>query len=152
MGMQYAVRVRAATRASGVMYRALVAGWSVQQAVALARQALYVEEPDRASWYVPVLYVRSQETAPVYLLTPQQRAAPREAGATLPRQSIRASGGSHVRGVAMQSDGAAAQDVDASRASEIEQARLRAVGQGEQRICADDASTIREVELGHGDT
>jgi hypothetical protein len=148
MGMQYAVRVRAATRASGVMYRALVAGWSVQQAVALARQALYVEEPDRASWYVPVLYVRSQETASVYLLAPQQRAAPREAGATLPRQSIRASGGSHVRGVAMQSDGAAAQDVDASHVSEIEQARLRAVGQGEQRICADDASTIREVELG----
>jgi hypothetical protein len=148
MGMQCAVRVRAATRASGVMYRALVAGWSVQQAVALARQALYVEEPDRASWYVPVLYVRAHETAPVYLLAPEQRAAPRQAGATLPRQSIRASGSSHVRGVAMQSDGSAAQDVDATRASHVEQARLRAVGQGEQRICADDASTIRDVELG----
>jgi hypothetical protein len=120
----------------------------VQQAVALARQALYVEEPDRASWYVPVLYVRAHETAPVYLLAPEQRAAPRQAGATLPRQSIRASGSSHVRGVAMQSDGSAAQDVDATRASHVEQARLRAVGQGEQRICADDASTIRDVELG----
>jgi hypothetical protein len=151
MGMQFAVRVRAATRASGVMYRALVAGWSVQQAVALARQALYVEEPDRASWYVPVLYVRAHEPAAAYLLAPPQRAT-REAGATLPRQSIRAGGGSHVRGVAMQSDGSAAQAVDASRASRIEQARLRAVGRGEQRLRADDASTIRDVELGHGDT
>jgi hypothetical protein len=148
MGMQVAVRVQAATRASGVMYRALVAGWSVQQAVGLARQALYVEEADRASWYVPVLYVRAHDTAPLYLLAPPpQRAAATQAGATLPRQSVSASGSSQVRGVAMQQDGSATQAVGATRASQVGQARLRAVGEGEQRAWADDNSTIRDIEL-----
>jgi CHAT domain len=67
IGMQLSVRITAATRASAVIYGALSAGHSVQDAVGRARQALYVEEDDQASWYVPVLYIRSHETGPVYL-------------------------------------------------------------------------------------
>ncbi|HEX9370377.1 MAG TPA: CHAT domain-containing protein, partial [Roseiflexaceae bacterium] len=68
IGMQLTTRIAAGTRASGVIYRAIVAGQSVQAAVGQARQALYVEEDDRTSWYVPALYIRSRDTGPAYLL------------------------------------------------------------------------------------
>ncbi len=68
IGMQLTMRTQAATRASSIIYRALVEGQSVQDAVSLARQALYVEEDDQASWYVPVIYIRSRDTGPAYVL------------------------------------------------------------------------------------
>jgi hypothetical protein len=123
VGMQTSVRVAAATRASGVMYRALVAGWSVQQAVGLARQALYVEENDRASWYVPVLYVRTPRIEPVYLLdkhsSQNRRAADRQAGQTLV----------------------------ARHNSHIARVRLRAAQVGQQHIQATQDSTISDATL-----
>lgn len=67
IGMQLTVRVTAATRASAVIYAALAAGRSVQAAVNRVRQALYIEEDDQSSWYVPVLYIRSRETGSAYL-------------------------------------------------------------------------------------
>ena len=53
-----------------MIYRALAAGRSAQEAVGQARQALYVEERDQTSWYVPVLYIRAREAGPAYLITP----------------------------------------------------------------------------------
>jgi CHAT domain len=67
IGMQLTVRIPAATRASAVIYAALASGRSVQVAVNRARQALYVEEADQSSWYVPVLYICSREAGPAYL-------------------------------------------------------------------------------------
>ncbi|HEU4324361.1 MAG TPA: CHAT domain-containing protein [Roseiflexaceae bacterium] len=67
VGMQLTTRVSAATRASAVLYGALASGQSVQEAVARARQALYFEENDQASWYLPTLYVRSRETGPAFV-------------------------------------------------------------------------------------
>ena len=67
IGMQFTTRVTAATRVSAVIYRALAAGSSVQEAVNQARQALYVEEDDQASWYLPALYIRSRETGPAFV-------------------------------------------------------------------------------------
>lgn len=67
VGMQLTIRQEAAARAAAAIYRAIAAGRSAQQAVALARQALYVEEPDGVSWYVPAVYVRSREAGPVFI-------------------------------------------------------------------------------------
>jgi len=69
VAMQLTVRATAATRFSEVMYRALARGDSVQRAVVQARQALYVEEADAASWYVPTLTIRARDPGPLYLLT-----------------------------------------------------------------------------------
>jgi hypothetical protein len=66
VAMQFTVSVKAANRFSAVLYRNLVQGESLQTAVAKARQALYVEHPQ--SWYVPVVYVRSRDVRPVYLV------------------------------------------------------------------------------------
>ncbi|MBX0331330.1 CHAT domain-containing protein, partial [Oscillochloris sp. ZM17-4] len=70
VGMQLTIRMAALNRATAVIYRALAQGKSIQDAVSTARQALYVEEPDGASWYVPVVYIRSRETGPAYLIPP----------------------------------------------------------------------------------
>jgi hypothetical protein len=67
VGMQLTIRQDAAARAGAAIYRAVAAGRSAQHAVALARQALYVEEPDGVSWYVPVVYVRAREAGPVFI-------------------------------------------------------------------------------------
>jgi hypothetical protein len=159
MGMQFTVRVNAATRASGVMYRALAAGWSVQQAASLVRQALYVEENDRASWYVPVLYVRTPDTAPICLVTPSEQrdthtrpltaAPPRPAAPAAPgaRQSITARQNSRAGGIVMQGQAGSGQAVSASQHSTVERARLHAAGGGQQDIQAEEASEIVDVEL-----
>ncbi|NNJ11963.1 CHAT domain-containing protein [Chloroflexales bacterium ZM16-3] len=68
VAMQLTVRQTAANRATRVIYEELAAGRSVQAAVAAARLALYTEEQDRASWYVPALYVRSAEAGEAYLV------------------------------------------------------------------------------------
>ncbi|NNJ11776.1 CHAT domain-containing protein [Chloroflexales bacterium ZM16-3] len=67
VGMQLTVRISAANRATSLIYQALAQGQSVQSALGEARRALYAEEEDNASWYVPTLYIRSRETGPVYL-------------------------------------------------------------------------------------
>jgi hypothetical protein len=60
--MQLTTRMRAATDSIvPTLYRKLATGWSVQRAVAAARQALYTSEPDGASWYLPAVYLRLQE-------------------------------------------------------------------------------------------
>jgi hypothetical protein len=68
VAMQLTVRVEAATRFVGLVYRALARGESVQRAVSLARQALYIEEDDRASWYVPTLTIRARDIGPLRLV------------------------------------------------------------------------------------
>lgn len=142
LAMQVAVRVHAATRASSVLYRALASGWSMQQATALVRQTLYIHEPDQASWYVPVLYVRASTPQPVYLLPPAPAAAnagthapamldtpdasPPPAPAAsrpirwqAPRQQIIARQRSQIAGVRLTASGAAEQLVEASDNSQI---------------------------------
>jgi hypothetical protein len=61
------VRAAAATRFSEVMYKALARGEPLQRAVVQARQALYVEEADGASWYVPTLTIRASDAGPLFL-------------------------------------------------------------------------------------
>ena len=63
IGMQLSARTDAALRASSVIYASLIAGYSLQDAVNRARQALFVEEEDHASWYVPVLYINTSGPA-----------------------------------------------------------------------------------------
>lgn len=154
VGMQFTVRVRAATRASGVMYRALVAGWSIQQAVSLVRQALYVEETDRASWYVPALYIRAEQPEPVYLIAPSARGeadTPALAAAAPPvrgtRQVVVARQNSRVNTVRMQGGNGSEQAVHALDKSAVEQATMRAAPSDQQHIQAEAASDISDVEL-----
>jgi hypothetical protein len=66
--MQVSCRIDAATRFAGIIYRALARGDSIQRAVDQARQALYVEEIDGASWYVPTLLIRSRAIGPLHLV------------------------------------------------------------------------------------
>lgn len=62
VAMQLTMRMSAATDSIvPTLYQKLAAGWSVQHAVAAARQALYTSEPDGASWYLPAVYLRLQE-------------------------------------------------------------------------------------------
>jgi CHAT domain-containing protein len=65
VGMQLGVTVSAVHRATHAIYSALADGHSVQAAVGRARDELYVNEPERRSWYVPVLYVRTREAGAV---------------------------------------------------------------------------------------
>jgi DNA-binding NtrC family response regulator len=66
VAMQFTVSIQAANRFSQVLYRNLARSESVQTAVAKARQALYLEHKE--SWYVPVVYIRSQHSGPVSLV------------------------------------------------------------------------------------
>lgn len=68
VGMQLTIQAPAAARFAEVTYRALARGDSIQQAVSQARQALYVEESDGASWYVPTLTIRAHNMEPMYLI------------------------------------------------------------------------------------
>jgi CHAT domain len=68
VAMQLTVRIDAATRFAGIAYRALAQGDSVQFAVSQARQALYTEASDGASWYVPTLTIRARDTGPLHLV------------------------------------------------------------------------------------
>lgn len=155
-GMQLSVRVQAATRAASVMYRAIAAGWSVQQAVSLTRQALYVEEESRASWYVPVLYIRSHATEPVYLVTRSEQQHANQTHAandapTRPRalgtahQAVVAHHNSRVRGVTMQGGTSVNQLVGAHGQSIVDRASLRAAGPAHQHIRAEAASEIADT-------
>lgn len=71
VAMQCIVRTTAATRFSGMLYRALARGESLQHAVGQGRHALYLEEDDGVSWCVPILIIRARDTGPLYLIEPQ---------------------------------------------------------------------------------
>jgi DNA-binding NtrC family response regulator len=66
VAMQFTVSVEAANRFAVVFYRNLAKGESLQTAVVKARQALYAEY--RQSWYVPVVYIRSRDLRPMFLI------------------------------------------------------------------------------------
>ena len=59
VAMQFTVRQRAAHTTIRVIAEELAAGRTVQAAVVAARLQLWSSEQDRASWYVPTLYVRA---------------------------------------------------------------------------------------------
>jgi len=70
LAMQFTTRMPAVTNyVIPILYEELAAGKSLQQAVATVRQALYVAEPDGASWYLPALYLRSPDQQPYFLLS-----------------------------------------------------------------------------------
>ncbi len=147
LAMQVSVRVEAATRASSVMYRALAAGWSMQQAVALARQTLYILEPDTASWYVPVLYVRAAAPEPVYLISPTAAAPARQIVRRGPRQQVIARQHSQISSVQMDAQGTARQQVQASGHSQISRTALHATAGSDQVVQASDASQISDARI-----
>jgi|GEM_PF-2980984 len=68
VAMQLLVRTEAALRFTSVLYGGIARGASLQRAVALGRQALYVEEPEQSSWYVPTLTLRAREPGAIYIL------------------------------------------------------------------------------------
>lgn len=155
LGMQVSVRARAATRASDVLYRALAAGWSVQRSVALMRQALYVEEQDQASWYVPVVYVRTERPQPVYLVqspvsAPHQTTDLTSATNT-PRpsfqQRVQSRRASQIDGVAATAIGATQQHIRATETGQVEQIEITGDGAGHQEVSADEGSVVRNVSL-----
>jgi CHAT domain len=68
VGMQLTMGTSAAVCFSEVFYETLLnQGRSLQEAVAEGRQAIFVEEQEGASWYVPTLYIRAHEQHPIYL-------------------------------------------------------------------------------------
>lgn len=67
VGMQLGVRLSAALHACQAIYQGVAAGLSVQIAVGRAREELYVAEVDRASWYVPALYLRTRSPGSVVI-------------------------------------------------------------------------------------
>lgn len=69
VAMQLTARITAATRFAEVFYDELLnRKRSLQDAVAEGRQTLFFEEDDGASWYVPTIYIRSQEQKPFFLV------------------------------------------------------------------------------------
>jgi CHAT domain-containing protein len=70
VAMQLTVQMDAATRFAEIVYNDLARGRSIQEAVSRARQALYVESSDGASWYVPTLTIRSRHAEPMRLIQP----------------------------------------------------------------------------------
>lgn len=63
VAMQFTVGDREAAEFAGALYRALVAGLTIDEAVALGRTAIRLsrtgEQADRRDWGVPVLYLRN---------------------------------------------------------------------------------------------
>ncbi|MEI7644591.1 MAG: CHAT domain-containing protein [Chloroflexales bacterium] len=101
LGMQFTVRAAAANRMAAVIYQALAEGRSVEEAVAFARRALYVEEPDRVSWYVPALYLRARGGGPTYLRPPVTRPVVAPGRADGARQSVVARDGGAISDLRM---------------------------------------------------
>lgn len=116
LGMQLAVRATAATRAAAAVYGALAAGRTLDEGVAAARRALFVEERDGASWFVPALYLRGRAVAPVALRPPAAAAG----GA---RQSVLARGGAISR-LRIQGRAGSRQTVIAARGGAISDVQL----------------------------
>jgi hypothetical protein len=98
LAMQLTVRMEAAYRMLQVFYRNVARGRSVQASLGRARHALYKEEGDRASWYVPVLYVRSRERGPAFMVGGAGAGAAAPAAPARPSQVMSATGpGSVIR-------------------------------------------------------
>ena len=114
LGMQLAVRATAATRAAATIYSALAGGQSLQTGVALARRALFVEERDGVSWFVPALYLRERAGEPFTLRAAVDTAAPPGA-----RQSVIAHGGGTIRALRIQGRAGSSQRVIAARGGTI---------------------------------
>lgn len=106
IGMQLSVRAAAASRMSAIIYQALAGGRSVGEAIAFARRALFVEERDRVSWFVPTLYVRARGGGPIYLRPPIDRPAPPAASGAGrgSRQAVVASDGGAISALRMRGD------------------------------------------------
>lgn len=119
LGMQLAVRATAATRAAGAIYGALADGRSLEEGVAVARRALFVEERDGASWFVPALYLRDQAGGPLTLRDPAAVAP--QAGA---RQTVVAHGGGTIRTLRIQGRAGSSQRVIAARGGTIHDVQL----------------------------
>jgi hypothetical protein len=121
LGMQLTVRVSAATSAAAAIYGGLAAGRSLQEAVAAARRALFVEERDGASWFVPALYLRDRAGGLFHLRPPAPEAEPTEApGAAPPAgQSVVARGGGVIRALRLKGRAASSQRVVAESGGEI---------------------------------
>jgi hypothetical protein len=130
LGMQFTVRAEAAARMAAVIYGALATGRSVQEGLALARQVLYAEEPDRVSWYVPTLYIRARKSGPIYLRKPATNeksatgAAPTRPARQGAQQSIVADGGSTVSGVQMNGREGSQQQIRANNGGRIQHIRM----------------------------
>lgn len=148
LGMQFSVRGDTAARTAGIMLSGLAAGRSAQDALALVRQAIFVEEADRASWYLPALYVRTRDIGPVYLLPPAET-APAAPPITRPRtsQTIVARGKSKVTEVTMRGSDGATQEALAEDRSSIERVRMDATLGGVQSVRAENESEISDAEL-----
>ncbi len=151
MGMQFSIRTEAATRTSAAIYRALAQGQSVQQAVGQARHLLYIAEDDHASWYVPVIYIRSYDTGPVYLTRRPTTLHPgRPAMLTLERgatQVITARGQGQVQAVRMHGSSGAQQQISANQGGCVSETSMRAHQASQQQIEASDHGTIADVQL-----
>lgn len=144
VAMQLTTRIAAATRSSEVIYRALAAGQSLQDAVSLARQALFIDEQDRVSWYVPSIYIRSRETGPAYLLAPEAKpAATTSAQSTRPparhgtSQSIVASGGAKIRKVSQRGGADSNQRITAKNKGLVSDSEQIAQHASRQNMTAD---------------
>lgn len=122
LAMQFTVRAQAAARFAGLVYAALAAGRNVADAVSIARRVLFVEEPDRVSWFVPTLYLRSG--APPALRP--QPAAP-AAAPPGPCQSVVARSGGRVQ-----------------------EAQLRGGAGSRQQILAESGGSISGVSISSG--
>jgi hypothetical protein len=71
VAMQVSIHMNTATRFSELFYdELLVRRRSIQEAVAISRRSLFVEEKEVVSWYVPTLYVRGREQRPLHMLEP----------------------------------------------------------------------------------
>ena len=114
LGMQLAVRATAATRAAATMYRALADGRGLQTGLAVARRALFVEERDGASWFVPALYLRAQGSEPFTLRA--ANIAPAQTGAN---QRVIAHNGGAIRALRLQGRAGSSQRVIAASGGTI---------------------------------
>jgi hypothetical protein len=147
LAMQCSLRITAAMRLGRAVYEALARGASVQAAVGDARRALFVEEPDGASWFVPALYVRSRDAGPAYLRLPEPAATLAAEAPRGPRQSVVARGGGIVRGASLHGAGSATQAVEADTRGQIANTRLRARGDAQQSVAASDGGAVEDAEL-----
>lgn len=128
LGMQLSVRADAATRTAAAVYGALAAGRSLQSGVAQARRALFVEEPNQTSWFVPTLYLRGRWSGPFHLRQPIRPAAASATGTPQQLQSTQtvvARGGATIRALRIQGRPGAAQRVIALDGASISDVSIR---------------------------
>jgi hypothetical protein len=145
VAMQLTIRVEAANRAIAILYQQLAQRANVQTALARARQALYVEATDGASWYVPTLSIRARDEGPVYLIAPPTQSVPQPRPAGV-RQTITATGkGSTVTRVTQQGSGSVEQTTRAESGGVIQDAAQRGTA-GAQELHASDDGQITNVE------